>query len=140
MCPTLTVGSFFRHERSIFLFICSVRPKHTANHRTPPSKIIKPTSRTLKTTKDPRFGYLGVFNLDFFLHYEAFFKNFLIVPMETPFIFFDVMEHNRCLKILKGLPFRFFGTMRLFKIVMFHLTLGFLNTYPPKFFSILSEI
>ena len=23
MCPTITVGSFFRHERSTFLFICS---------------------------------------------------------------------------------------------------------------------
>ena len=64
------MGSFFRHERPTFLFICSVWPKHTANFRTP-SKIIKPTSRTLKTTKDPHFGYLGVFNLDFFRHSET---------------------------------------------------------------------
>ena len=45
---------------------------------------------------------------------RLFFENFLIVPM--------------------GPPFRFFGTMRLFKMVIFHLTLGFLNTYPPIIF------
>ena len=53
---------------------------------------------------------------------------------KAPFNFFDILEHNRCLKIPKGPLFRFFGTMRLFKIVIFYRKLGFLNTYPPIFF------
>ena len=56
------------------------------------------------------------------------FEKFLIVP-KAPFIFFDILEHNRWVPL-----FRFFGTMRLFKIVIIHRTLGFLNTYPPLFF------
>ena len=48
---------------------------------------MKPTSTTLKTTKDPHFGYLGVFNLDFTRHYETFFENFLNVPKGPPSIF-----------------------------------------------------
>ena len=40
--------------------------------------------------------------------------------------FFDILEHIRF--------FRFFCTMRLFKIVILHLTLGFLNTSLPIFF------
>ena len=92
MCPTLTVGSFFTRVRSTFLFICSVWPKHTANLRTS-SKIIKPTSRTLKTTKDPHFGYLGVFNLDFFSAlWDFFLENFLIVPKGPTFQIFQHYE------------------------------------------------
>ena len=37
-----------------------------------------------KHTKDPPFGYLGIFNLDFFRHYETFFENFLIAPTGPP--------------------------------------------------------
>ena len=88
----------------------------------------------MKTTSDPHFDYLGVFNLFFFWHNETFFENFLIVPKGPPFNFFYILGHNRCLKIPKGPPSRLFGTMRLFKIVIFRLILGFLNTYPPIYF------
>ena len=66
----------------------------------------------------------------FFGTMKLFFENFLIVPKGPLFNFFDILEHNRCLKIpnfSKVPPFRFFGTI-------FHLTLGFLNTHPPIFF------
>ena len=133
MCPTLTVGSFFYSRKVHFFVHLFSLTKHTANLRTS-SKIIKPTSRTLKTTKDPHFGYLGVFNLDFFGTMRLCFLKFFDCTKGSPLQFFNILEHNRCLKIPRGPPFRFFGTRRLFKTVMFHLTLGFLNTYPPMFF------
>ena len=36
------------------------------------------------------------------------FENFLIVPKGPPFNFFDILEHNRCLKIPKGPSFQVF--------------------------------
>ena len=54
---------------------------------------------------------------DFFRHYETFrlcetffrlcetfFRNFLNVPKESSFQFFDILQQNECYKILKG-PF-----------------------------------
>ena len=62
----------------------------------------------MKTTKDPHFGYLCVFNLDSSGTMRLFFENFLIVSKGPPFNFFDILEHNRCLKIPKGPPFQIF--------------------------------
>ena len=39
-----------------------------------------------KPTEDP-LGYLGVFHLEFFRHYETFFKIFWIAPKGPPFNF-----------------------------------------------------
>ena len=65
---------------------------------------------------------------------ETFFRKFFDCTKRSPLQFFLIFWNNRCLKIPKGPLFRFFGTMRLFKIVIFHLTFGFLKTYPPIFF------
>ena len=43
----------------------------------------------------------------FFGTMRLFFENFLIVP-KAPLHFFDILEHNRCLKIPKGPPFQIF--------------------------------
>ena len=69
---------------------------------------MKPMSRTLKTTKDTHFGYLGVFNLDFFRHYETFFRKFFDCTKGSPSVFFDIWEHNGRLKISKGPPCQIF--------------------------------
>ena len=52
-------------------------------------------------------------------------------PLSIFLIFWNIIDVRKSHRVP---PFRFFGTMRLFKIVIFHLTLGFLNTYPPIFF------
>ena len=79
------------------------------------------------------FGYLGVFHLDFFRHCETFLVNFLIAS-KAPFNVFDILHQNGFLKIPKGSPFTFSGTMRLFKTLVFCLILGSLNTNPPLIF------
>ena len=63
-----------------------------------------------------------------------FFENFFDCIKGSPFIFLIFWKIIDNWKSQMVPHFRFFGTMRLFKIVIFHLTLGFLNTYPPIFF------
>ena len=107
MCPTITVGSFFRHESSTFLFICST----TSNLNNFKPQQLKPQKRIQnekrkqnrrpqprKHTKDPTF----------FRHYATFFEVFWIAPEGPPFICFDILQHNGCQKIAKGPPFYIF--------------------------------
>ena len=106
MCPTLTVGSFFRHERSTFLFICSTTSnlKNFKPQQLQPQKRVqnekkkqnrRPEAR--KHTKDPPKPHF------FGLH------------QRVPFICFDILQHNGCQKIPNGPPFTFFGKVTLFE-------------------------
>ena len=118
MCPTITVGSFFRHERSTFLFICST----TSNFNNFKPQQLQPQKRVqnekkkqnrrpqplTKHTKDPTLAPLFSALCDFF-------EVFWIAPEGLPFIYFDILQHNGCQKIAKGPPFTFFGTVTLFK-------------------------
>ena len=118
MCPTITVGSFFRHERSTFLFICST----TSNLNNFKPQQLQPQGRVQnekkkqnrrsqprKHTKDPTLAPL------FFGTIRLFFEVFWIAREGPPFISFDILQHNGCQKIAKGPPFTFFGTVTLFK-------------------------
>ena len=39
---------------------------------------------------------------------ETFFESFLMFPKDSPFIFFDILQQNKCLRILKGPFFHIF--------------------------------
>ena len=132
MCPTLTVGSIFRHEMSTFLFICSTtsnlnnfKPQQLQTSTTPasearPKRKEKKQNRRpepRKHTKNPHIAPL------FFRHYEIF-ETFWIAPKGPPLICFNILQHNGCQKIAKGPPFTFFGTVTLFKNLILKIFLG----------------
>ena len=110
MCPTITVGSFFRHEKSTFLFICSTtsnlnnfKPQQLQPQKRVQNEKKKQNRRPQprKHTKDPTlaplfFGTMGLFLKFFGLHQSA------------PFICFDILQHNGCQKIAQGPPFYIF--------------------------------
>ena len=117
MSPTITVGSFFRHERSTFLFICSTTSNlnNFKPQQLQPQKLVqnekkkenrRPQPR--KHTKDPTLAKL------FFGTMRLVLK-FFGLHQRVPFICFDILQHNGCQKIAKGPPFTFFGTVTLFK-------------------------
>ena len=121
MCPTLTVGSFFRRVRSTFLFICSTTwTMEFQNSR---------TSDLRSASKTKRKKAKHIQNLEntlriplcptFFRYYATFFWNFLDCSKGSPFICFDILQHNGCQKIPKGPPFTFFGTVTLFENLIF---------------------
>ena len=110
MSPTITVGSFFRHERSTFLFICST----TSNLNNFKPQQLQPQKRVQnekkeqnrrpeprKHTKDPPIAPL-------FFGTMTLFETFWIAPKGPPFICFDILQHNGCQKIAKGPPFYIF--------------------------------
>ena len=111
MCPTITVGSFFRHERSTFLFICST----TSNFNNFKPQQLQPQKRVQNEKKkqnrrpQPRKHTLAP------LFFSTFFEVFWIAPEGPPLICFDILQHNGCQKIAKGHSFTFFGTVTLFK-------------------------
>ena len=62
-------------------------------------------------------------------HFSSISRKFLNISRGSALIFFDILQQNGCVKISKVTPFTFFGTMRLLKIFIFRLILGFLNSY-----------
>ena len=107
MCPTLTVGNFFRRVRSTFLFN-NLKPQQLQTSTTPTSEArpkrkekTKQTSRTSKTHEESPHSptFFGTMRL---------FETFWIAPKGHPFICFDILQHNGCRKIAKGPPFYIF--------------------------------
>ena len=87
MCPTLTVGSFFRHERSTFLFSSFVQQlgggsKHSKSQNLVQNKKKETNGRPGKHNKGPKFDISN-----FFRHYETFFRIFLL-QQRLPLQFF----------------------------------------------------
>ena len=111
MCPTITVGSFFRHERSPFLFICSTTSNFNnfKPQQLQPQKSVQNEKKKQNRRPQPRKHTLAP------LFFSTFFEVFWIAPEGPPFICFDILQHNGCQKIAKGPPFTFFGTVTLFK-------------------------
>ena len=110
MCPTLTVGNFFRRVRSTFLFICST----TSNLNNLKPQQLQPQKRVQnekkkqnrrpeprKHTKNPHIAPLVFGTL-------RFFETFWIAPKGPPLICLDILQHNGCQKIAKGPPFYIF--------------------------------
>ena len=130
MCPTLTVGSFFRHERSTFLFICST----TSNRNNFEPQQLEPQKRVQNKkkkqnrrpeprnhTKDPLiaplfFGTMRLFLKPFGLHQRvppSFFRHFATQwmsknPKGSPFYIFrhcDTFQKSH-FKIFFGIFFK----------------------------------
>ena len=76
-----------------------------------------------------RIPPLGVFHLDCFRHYATFFEVFWIAPKGLPFICFEILQHNGCQKIPKDAPFTFFGTVTLFRNLIFNFFGNFLKSH-----------
>ena len=138
MCPTLTVGNFFRRVRSTFLFICST----TSNLNNSNLKSASKTKRRNKTdVRNLEITLRILHSPTFFRHYATFSKLFDCTK-GPPFIFFDILQHNGRQDVKKSQrasPFTFFGTVTVFKNLIFKIFLGNFFKSPkgsPQFFFI----
>ena len=113
MCPTITVGSFFRHERSTFLFICSTtsnlnnfKPQHLQPQKRVQNEKKKQNRRPQprKHTKDPTLAPL------FFGTMRLFFEVFWIAP-EAPLHLFRYFATQWMSKNCKGSPLLHFSAL-----------------------------
>ena len=133
MCPTITVGSFFRHERSTFLFICST----TSNFNNFKPQQLQPQKRVQNEKKkqnrrpQPRKHTLAP------LFFSTFFEVFWIAPEGPPSfvsIFCNTMDVKKSQRVP---PFTFFGTVTLFKNLIknfFWEIFSCLQRVPPSIF------
>ena len=117
MCPTITVGSFFRRVRSTFLFICSttsnlnnfkpqqLQPqKRVQNEKKKQNRRLQPRNHT----KDPPTflelcDFLKLFGLKFFPQR---------VPPSIFLMFCNTIDVKKSQRVA---PFTFFGTVTLLK-------------------------
>ena len=105
MCPTLTVGSFFRRLRSTFLFICST----TSNLNNSNIKSASKTKRRNKTDVQNLEITLRIpHSPTFFRQYATFFETFWIAPKGPPSFFSTLCNTMDIKKIPKGPPFYIF--------------------------------
>ena len=142
MCPTITVGSFFRHERSTFLFICSTtsnlnnfKPQQLQPQKRVQNEKKKQNRRPQprKHTKDPTLAPLFFGTMRLFLKFFGLHQR---VPPSFVSIFCNTMDVKKSQRVP---PFTFFGTVTLFKNLMkiffgkfFHVSKG----SPVQFFKI----
>ena len=108
MCPTLTVGSFFRHEMSTFLFSSFVQQlgggskrggsKHSKSQNLVQNKKKETNGCPGKHNKGPK---LDISN--FFWHYETFFRIFLL--QQAPSSIFYIPSTSNFSMSQKGSPF-----------------------------------
>ena len=118
MCPTITVGSFFRHVRSTFLFICSTtsnlnnfKPQQLQPQKRVQNEKKKQNRRPQprKHTKDPTLAPLFFGTMR---HFLKFFGLHQRVPPSFVSIFCNTMDVKTSQRVP---PFTFFGTVTLFK-------------------------
>ena len=140
MCPTLTVGSFFRRVRSTFLFICSTTSNlnNFKPQQLQPQKRVQNEKKKQNRRPEPRKHTKNPHIAPLFFGTMRLFETFWIAPKGHPFICFDILQHNGCRKIAKPSPplFTFFGTMTLFKNLILKNFLGNFFMSPCNFFSI----
>ena len=134
MCPTITVGSFFRHERSTF---CSfVQQPQTSTTSNLNNSNLRSASKTKSKNKT------DVHNLEitlriptFFRNYATFFETFWIefFPQRVPPSIFLMLCNTMDVKKSQRVPpFTFFGTVTLFK--------NLIKKFFPEIFSCLQRV
>ena len=113
MCPTITVSSFFRHERSTF---CSFVQQ--------PPLLQTSTTPTSEASKTKRKNKTDVHNLEITLRIPTFFGTMrlfetfwieIFSPKGPPSIFLMFCNTMDVKKSQRVPPFTFFGTVTLFK-------------------------
>ena len=110
MCPTLTVGSFFRRVRSTFLFICSTTSNlnNFKPQQLQPQKRVQNEKKKQNRLPEPRKHTKNPHIAPVFFGTVRPFETFWIAPKGHPFIYFDILQHNGCQKIAKCPPFYIF--------------------------------
>ena len=110
MCPTLTVGSFFRRVRSTFLFICSTTSNlnNFKPQQLQPQKRVQNEKKKQNRRPEPRKHTKNPHTAPLFFGTMRLFEPFWSAPKGHPFICFDILQHNGCQKIAKGPPFYIF--------------------------------
>ena len=110
MCPTLTVGSFFRHVRSTFLFICSTTSNFNnfKPQQLQPHKCVQNEKKKQNRRPEPRKHTKNTHVAPLFFGTMRLFETFWIAPKGPPFICFHILRHNGCQKIATGPPFYIF--------------------------------
>ena len=136
MCPTITVGSFFRRVRSTFLFICSTTSNLNNSNLRSASKTKRKKNRRPQPrnhTKDPPPPLFSEL-CDFLKLGLKFF------PQRVPLQFFLMFCNTMDVKKLQRVPsFTFFGTVTLFKNLIkkfFWEIFSCLQRVPLQFFKI----
>ena len=127
MCPTLTVGSFFRRKVHFFVHLFNnVKPQQLQSSTTPTSEARpkRKEKKTKQTRTEPRKHRKNPHIAPHFFGTMRLFETFWIAPKGHPFICFDILQHNGCSKIAKSPPFTFFGTVTLFKNLIWKIFLG----------------
>ena len=118
MCPTLTVGSFFRRVRSTFLFICST--SSNLNNFEPQKRVQKEKKNKTRLefrnhTKDSPIAPLFFGSMRLFLKLFGWHQR---VPPSFVSIFCNTMDVKKSQRVP---PFTFFGTVTLFKNLIYTL-------------------
>ena len=128
MCPTITMGIFFRHERSTF---CSFVQQ--------PPQLQTSTTPTSEASKTRRKNKTDVHNLEITLRIPTFFGTMRlfetfwieIFPQRVPLQFFLMFCNTMDVKKSQRVPpFTIFGTLTLFKNILkifrkfFHVSKG----------------
>ena len=142
MCPTLTVGSFFRLLRFTFLVTCLTTSNlnNFEPQQLEPQKRVQNEKKKQNRRPEPRYHTKDPPIAPLFSALCDFFETFWIAPKGPPFNFFDILQHNGCQKTPNGPPFYIFGTVTLFKNLIFKIILGnFFKSLraPPQIFHIL---
>ena len=118
MCPTITVGSFFRPERSTFLFICSTTSNlnNFKPQQLQPQKRVQNEKKKQNRRPQPRKHTKDFTLAPFFRHYATSFEVFWIAPGGSPPSFVSIFCNKMDVKKSQRVPlFTFFGTVTLFE-------------------------
>ena len=126
MCPTLTVGNFFRRVRSTFLFICSTTSNlnNFKPQQLQPQKRVQNEKKKQNRRPEPRKHTKNPHIAPLFSALWDFLKLFGLHQRVTPSfvsIFCNTMDVEKSQKVP---PFTFFGTVTLFKNLILKKFLG----------------
>ena len=126
MCPTLTVGSFFRRVRSTFLFICSTTSNlnNFEPQQLEPQKRVQNEKKKQNRRPEPRNHTKDPPIVPLFLALSDFFQTFWIAQRVPPSFFSIFCNTMDVKKSQRASPFTFFGTVTLFENLIFKIFLG----------------
>ena len=113
MCPTLTVGSFFRHERSTFLFICSTTSNliNLKPQQLQPQKRVQNEKKKQNRRPEPRKHTKNPHIAPLFFGTMRLFETFWIAPKGPPSIVSIFCNTIDVKKSQRVPPFTFFITV-----------------------------
>ena len=142
MCPTITVGSFSRHEKSTFLFICSTTSNlnNFKPQQLQPQKRVQNEKKKQNRRQQPRKHSKDSTLAPLFFGTMRLFWSFLDCTKGSPLHLFRYFATQWMSKNRKGSPFYLFrhcDTVQESHLEKcFWETFSCLQKIPPSFFSI----